>query len=50
MTTMEIEPAAVHAPGTEIAAYQPQMVEEYRPRIIMAADEAAALDKSLRER
>jgi hypothetical protein len=45
----EIEATAVHAPGTDLAAYQPQMVEEYRPRIIMAADEAAALDKSLRD-
>jgi hypothetical protein len=46
---MEIEASAVHAPGTDLAAYQPQAVEEYRPRIIMAPDEAAALDKSLRD-
>lgn len=47
--TTEIEASAVHAPGMDIAAYQPQALEEYRPRIIMAAEEAAALDKSLRD-
>ncbi len=45
---MEIEASAVHAPGTDLAAYQAQVIEEYRPRIIMAADEAAALDNQLR--
>ena len=45
----EVEATAVHAPGMDIAAYQPQALEEYRPRIIMAPDEAAELDKSLRD-
>jgi hypothetical protein len=49
ITDVEVEASAIHAPGTDIAAYQPMALEEYRPRIIMAADEAAALDKSLRD-
>jgi len=46
---MEVEASAVLAPGTDLAAYQPQVVEEYRPRIIMAPDEASALDRQLRD-
>lgn len=45
----EVEATAVHAPGADLVAYQSQALEEYRPRIIMAAEEAAALDKSLRD-
>lgn len=48
-TTPEAEVTAVHAPGTDLAPYQALVVEEYRPRIIMAADEAASLDKQLRD-
>jgi hypothetical protein len=44
----ELEVTAVHAPGTDLAAYQPQAVEEYRPRIIMEPAEAADLDNQLR--
>ena len=40
---IEVDASAVHAPGTDLAPYQPQAVEEYRPRIVMAPDEAAAL-------
>lgn len=39
----------MHAPGTDLAQYQAPVIEEYRPRIIMAADEAASLDKQLRD-
>lgn len=35
-------------PGTEVATYTGTVLDEYRPRIIMAADEARALDESLR--
>ena len=45
---IEVDAAAVHAPGTDLAAYQAPVVEEYRPRIIMAAGEAAELDSQLR--
>jgi len=45
---IEVDASAVHAPGTDLAPYQPQAVEEYRPRIVMAPDEAAALDDQLR--
>jgi hypothetical protein len=48
MTTTEAEVTAVHAPGTAIAAYAPGTVEEYRPRIVMASDDAKALDDQLR--
>jgi hypothetical protein len=45
---MEVEASAVHPPGTDLAAYQAQAVEEYRPRIIMEPAEAADLDNQLR--
>jgi hypothetical protein len=45
----ELEPSAVHAPGTDIAPLMAQAIEEYRPRIVMAAEEAAALDGQLRQ-
>jgi hypothetical protein len=35
-------------PSTEVATYTPAVLDEYRPRIIMAPDEARALDESLR--
>ncbi len=49
MTVIEVDASAVHAPGTDLAAYQPQVIEEYRPRIIMAASEAAEMDSQLRD-
>jgi hypothetical protein len=45
----ELEATAVHAPGTDIAAYQPQVIEEYRARFVMSAQEAGELDRQLRE-
>lgn len=45
----DAEVTAVHAPGTDLAQYSPSVLEEYRPRIIMAPEEASALDKSLRD-
>lgn len=45
----EVGATAVHAPGTDLAQYQAPVIEEYRPRIIMAAEEAASLDKQLRD-
>lgn len=45
----EVEATAVHAPGTDLAQYQAPVIEEYRPRIIMAPGEAAELDKQLRD-
>lgn len=45
----EVIATAVHAPGTDLAPYQAAVIEEYRPRIIMEAAEAAALDKQLRD-
>jgi hypothetical protein len=44
----EVEATAVHAPGTDMTPYARTAVEEYRPRIIMAAEDAKALDDSLR--
>jgi hypothetical protein len=49
VTVIEVDASAVHAPGTDLAPYQPQAVEEYRPRIIMAASEAAEMDSQLRD-
>jgi hypothetical protein len=48
MTTTEAEVTAVHAPGTAVAAYTAGQVEEYRPRIVMAPEDAKALDDQLR--
>jgi len=48
MTATEAEVTAVHAPGTSIAPYAAGTVEEYRPRIVMAAEDAKALDDQLR--
>lgn len=39
----------MHAPGTDLTPYQPPPVEEYRARFVMAPDEAAELDRQLRE-
>ena len=44
----EIEATAIHAPGTDLTPYQPQALEEYRPRILMEAAEAAEMDSQLR--
>ena len=46
---LEVDASAVHAPGTDLAAYQAPVIEEYRPRLIMAAGEAAELDSQLRD-
>ena len=48
MTATEAEVTAVHAPGTAVAAYTAGQAEEYRPRIVMAAEDAKALDDQLR--
>ena len=46
----EIQPTAVHEPGTAITPYAGNgIVEEYRPRIVMQPEEAKALDKQLRD-
>lgn len=47
-TEVEVTATAVHAPGTDLAPYRATVIEEYRPRIIMAPDEASELDKQLR--
>jgi hypothetical protein len=47
-TTAEIEASAVHAPGADLAPYMAQAMAEYRPRIVMAAEEAAEMDAQLR--
>jgi hypothetical protein len=46
--TIEAEVTAVHAPGAEITQYVGTVVEEYRPRIVMAPEDAKALDAQLR--
>jgi hypothetical protein len=48
MTATEAEVTAVHAPGTAVASYAAGQAEEYRPRIVMAAEDAKALDDQLR--
>jgi hypothetical protein len=48
MTATEAEVTAVHPPGTQLAAYTPGQVEEYRPRIVMDEKAAKALDDQLR--
>ena len=48
MTATEAEVTAVHAPGTAVAPYTAGTVEEYRPRIVMAPEDAKALDDQLR--
>lgn len=48
-TIAEVEPGAVHAPGTDLTPYAVPAVEEYRPRIVMQPEEAKALDDKLRE-
>ena len=48
MTAIEAEVTAVHAPGTQLAAYAPGAAEEYRPRIVMLPEDAKALDDQLR--
>ena len=45
---IEVDASAVHAPGTDLAAYQPQALEEYRAGFVMDPAEAAALDEQLR--
>lgn len=45
---IEVEATAVHAPGTDVTAYQPQEVAEYRAGFVMDPAEAAALDEQLR--
>ena len=42
------EITAVHPPGTALAQYAGGQVEEYRARIVMAPDDAKALDDQLR--
>jgi hypothetical protein len=44
----EVEATAVHAPGTDLAAYTAHAPEEYRARFVMEPAEAAALDEQLR--
>lgn len=46
---IEPEMTAVHAPGTDLAAYTAHAPEEYRARFVMSPDEAGALDRQLRE-
>lgn len=45
----EAEVTAVHAPGTDIAAYSPPGAIEYRAQFVMDPAEARALDDQLRE-
>jgi hypothetical protein len=45
---IEVEASAVHAPGTDLTAYQPQALDEYRAGFVMDPAEAAALDEQLR--
>ena len=45
----EAEVTAVHAPGSEIAAYTPPGAIEYRAQFVMEPAEARALDDQLRE-
>jgi hypothetical protein len=48
MTATEVDVTTVHAPGGTVAAYTGGQAEEYRPRIVMAAEDAKALDDQLR--
>ena len=45
MTALTEAPAET---GAELAIHQGNVIDEYRPRIVMAAEEARALDESLR--
>lgn len=47
--TAVAENEVAEMPGTEVATISGSVLDEYRPRIIMAPDEAAALDQQLRD-